>query len=211
MKSNQTTRIGILVSAITFVASGCGAPTSDDAASLEDTVLGDTASFDEVGAALSSHCAPEVDPSIAVPSGNKLAFALDAVGSQVYVCQASGSGYAWTLQAPDALLYKRGKKAGTHYAGPTWEYKDGSLVVGAKVSAFTPDTTAIPWLLLQATSHTGKGKMDDVTYVQRLYTEGGLAPDAATCTYEHVGEVSPIEYVATYYYFVPGKPPCGCK
>jgi hypothetical protein len=201
MKNHQVTHVGAFVSAFTFLAIGCSAPASED-----------DPSFDEVGAALSSMCAPAVDPSIAVPTGNKAAFALDATGSQVYVCQASGAGYAWTLQAPDALLYNNhGKEVGTHYAGPTWEYKDGSLVVAAKVAAFTPDPTAVPWLLLQATSHTGKGQMDDVTYVQRLYTVGGLAPDAASCTAEDVGDLSPIEYVATYYYFVPGKPPCGCK
>lgn len=193
MKSNRINHIGVLASICSSVALGCGGPASAD-----------EPAFDEVGAALSPKCAPEVDPSIAVPAGTKLAFALDALGSQVYVCQTSGSSYAWTLQAPDALLYKRGKKVGT-------QYTDGSLVIGTKVSAFTPDATTIPWLLLQATSHADKGKMDDVTFVQRLYTEGGLAPDAATCTADHVGEVTPTEYVATSYYFVPGKPPCGCK
>lgn len=199
MKNKRAIRVGTLT-AVTLVALGCGAPPDEEAAA-----------FDQVGAALSPRCAPKVDSSLAVPSGHKLALELDAVGSQLYVCAASGSSYAWTLQAPDALLYKRGKEVGSHYAGPTWEYKDGSRVVAAKVSAFTPDPTAVPWLLLEATSHAGKGKLDDVTYVQRLYTEGGLAPDAATCTADHVGELAPIEYVATYYFFVPGKPPCGCK
>lgn len=180
---------------------GCsGAPESD---SLE---LGD------VESALSKQCAPKVDASIQVPEGNKLAFSLDASGDQVYVCQASGSGYAWTLQAPDAKLYNaKGKEVGTHYAGPTWEYKDASSVVGTKQAAFTPDATAVPWLLLEATAHNGKGKMDDITYIQRLETIGGLAPAAATCTADNVGSLAPVEYSAVYYFFVSGKPPCGCK
>lgn len=184
-----------------LAATGCGgAP--------EET---DTVEFDQVESALSKSCAPEVDPALKVPDGNKLAFALDAFGYQVYVCQASGTSFGWTLQAPDATLYNaKGKEVGTHYVGPTWEYKDGSSVVGARLAGYTPDTTAIPWLLLQATAHTGSGKLAPVTYIQRLDTVGGLAPSATTCTAENVGELAPIEYSAVYYYFVSGNPPCGC-
>lgn len=198
----QIARQLTITSLVLAPLTGCGAVPNED----------DTLEFGNVESALSKHCAPNVDASIAVPEGNKLAFSLDASGDQVYVCQASGSAYAWTLQAPDAKLYNtRGKEVGTHYAGPTWEYKDGSSVVGTKVAAFTPDTTAIPWLLIQATAHDGTGKMDDITYIQRLETIGGLAPDASTCTAANVGSLAPVEYSAVYYYFVSGEPPCGCK
>src|SRR5688572_9105797 len=57
---------------------------------------------DDVGteeAALSSKCAPAMpDPTLNAPAGNKLAFTLDAVGVQIYTCQASG----WVFQAPEA-------------------------------------------------------------------------------------------------------------
>lgn len=216
-------RTSLLGMSVVCLVAACGAPASDedvngwaDSEATPEALQSHLSEEDSLGLLSAkghaSKCAPQVDESIAVPSGNRLAFELDAVGSQIYVCQASGAGYAWTLQAPEALLYNhRGKEVGSHYAGPTWEYKDGSLVVGTKLAAFTPDTTAIPWLLLEATGHSGEGKMEDVTYVQRLDTEGGLAPDAATCTADTVGAVVPVEYVASYYYFVPGKPPCGCK
>jgi hypothetical protein len=45
------------------------------------------------------------DPSLNVESGNQLAFWYDAIGAQIYVCQADASGkIAWMLQAPDAKL-----------------------------------------------------------------------------------------------------------
>lgn len=161
---------------------------------------------------LSRRCAPEVDATIAVPEGNRLAVTLDAIGSQVYICQASDSSYSWVLQAPDAILLNtRGKKVGTHYAGPSWEYRDGSVVTGARLASVTPDPTSIPWLLIQATPQTKSGKFSNITYIQRLDTVGGLAPDPTTCTPDRVGSLTPVEYTATYYFFEAGKAPCGCK
>jgi hypothetical protein len=46
---------------------------------------------------------------------------------------ADGSGFAWTLLAPEAFLFDRaGRKIGSHYAGPTWETFDGSKVGGGE-------------------------------------------------------------------------------
>jgi Protein of unknown function (DUF3455) len=162
--------------------------------------------------ALLVSCAPSVDAAIAVPAGNQLAFSFDATGVQIYTCQTTATGYAWAFQAPEATLFDaRGRNVGSHYAGPTWQYKDGSQVVGTKVAAVTPDATSIPWLLLQASSHTGQGKFAPVTYIQRLDTGGGLAPSAATCGASNVGEIARVDYVATYYFFKAGRPPCHCR
>jgi hypothetical protein len=140
--------------------------------------------------------------TLAVPAGNKVAFSYDAVGVQIYTCTTSGPGYAWVFQAPEATLYaKHGRVAGKHYVGPTWESIDGSTVVGSKVAAFTADPTAIPELLLQAVSHTGDGRMTDVTYVQRLDTVGGLAPTTG-CDATQAGVTARVDYTATYYFYV---------
>jgi hypothetical protein len=212
MINRITSSLVILTAFGAMVASGCGGASEEfDAPDFEGPEF-EALEFEQIDSDLSSNCAPTVDPLIQVPAGNKLGFELDAVGYQVYVCQSSTTGYAWALQAPDAKLYNsKGKEVGIHYVGPTWEYKDGSKVVGARVAGVTPDTTAIPWLLIQATAHEGSGKLAGVTYIQRLATVGGLAPAAATCTADNVGALAPIEYTAEYYYFVSGKPPCGCK
>jgi hypothetical protein len=137
-------------------------------------------------------------PTLAVPAGNRLAFHYDAVGVQIYACSAS----AWVFQAPEAALYgKRGRVKGKHYAGPTWESKDGSTVVGTKVAAFTADPTAIPELLLQAVSHAGDGRMSEVTYIQRLDTAAGLAPTTG-CDATTEGATARVDYTATYYFYV---------
>lgn len=157
----------------------------------------------DVGRASQALSAPVLpSPTLAVPDGNEAEFFFDAIGVQSYTCSATATGYGWVFQAPDATLFdKHGHAVGKHYAGPTWQFKDGSTVVGSKVAAFTADPTAIPELLLKAISHTGTGRMSDVTYIQRLDTVGGLAP-ATGCDASHVGSVARIDYTATYFFYV---------
>jgi hypothetical protein len=150
----------------------------------------------------SSHGYPSNVPAALTPAADQeLAFSLDASGVQKYQCRATATGFAWTFVAPEARLFRGHHDVGHHYAGPTWEYRDGSLIVGAKVAGATVDATAIPWLLLNVVSHGGpEGKMTDVTSVQRLQTVGGLAP-ATGCDADHVGAAADVPYTATYYFF----------
>jgi len=142
---------------------------------------------------------PLSNPILAVPSDSQLAFYYDAVGVQIYTCQATTTGHAWTLKAPEASLFDRPSHVVLeHYAGPTWESKvDHSKVVAKKVAEFSPHTDAIPELLLQVTSHDGKGVLAEVTYIQRLHTTGGVAP-AVVCDQSRVGSTARVNYTATY-------------
>jgi hypothetical protein len=155
--------------------------------------------------AFSSGCAPTVPPALAVPAGNKLAFHLDAIGTQNYRCQEGPTGFAWVFVAPEAkLLNGGGRVVGKHYVGPTWEAKDGSTVVGAKLAGVVSDPTSIPWLLLAAASHTGNGRMSEVTFIQRLDTVGGLAPTTG-CDATSAGSETKIDYAATYFFYEAGE------
>jgi hypothetical protein len=147
---------------------------------------------------------PLPDPRLAAPEGNRLAFYYDAIGVQIYSCQAAATGYAWTFQAPEANLYdRRGRLVVKHYGGPTWEsVGDHSKVVAKKLEEYTAHRDAIPELLLEATGHDGKGEMDDVSYIQRLDTAGGLAPTSG-CDAAHVGATARMDYTATYFFYRP--------
>jgi hypothetical protein len=148
-----------------------------------------------------SPCRAGLPAAPAAPAGNELAFELQAIGVQLYACDATSGAPAWTFQAPEATLTgPDGQASGKHFAGPTWEGADGSRVVGAKVAAATPDPSAIPWLLLAAASHAGTGRMAEVTFVQRVATWGGIAP-AAGCDPSHVGEVARVPYRAVYCFY----------
>lgn len=139
---------------------------------------------------------PPVCSNIQTPAGNELAFSVYALGVQIY----KWSGANWDFVAPLANLYADEDfhaLVGIHYAGPTWE-TIGSKVVATRVQGCAPDSTAIPWLLLQKSSTTGFGVLRRVTYIQRVNTAGGLAPTAPGTT---VGEEKRVPYTAEYYFY----------
>ena len=134
--------------------------------------------------------------------GAGAAIELRATGAQIYACEASSSGSAWRLKAPDAtLLDSTGSEFGHHFAGPSWQARDGSTVVGEVVtSSPAPTPGSIPWLVLRAKSHSGDGVFASVGFVTRTRTEGGSAPMAG-CDSAHIGAESRVPYSATYVFF----------
>lgn len=146
--------------------------------------------------------APEVPVDIAVPAGNKAFLTVHAIGVQIYACNPTATSPAWTFVAPRAdLLGRNGRRVGTHFAGPTWQARDGSSVVGVRDSGITVDPTSIPWLRLKTVSTTagpGGDRFAATTYIQRINTTGGLAPAATECTTATVGAVAEVPYTADY-------------
>lgn len=136
------------------------------------------------------------------PATQKLIFQARGVGDQVYTCKAVAGKYGWILKAPDArLLGADGQLLGHHFAGPTWEAKDGSRVLGKPVaSAPSPDSQSVPWLRLDAIQHDGNGTMSQVVSIQRLNTKGGKAPENG-CDNSHAGTVARVPYEAEYYFY----------
>jgi hypothetical protein len=193
------TRVLVLLVLLALSASACITPADQ----VEDEPL--TGSEQSLSA-----CLPAIPEALTVPDGNKLTFVLQAAGVQIYDCKAAADGsVSWVFRAPEADLFgHRGRLAGSHYAGPSWEALDGSTVVAARVAGASVDASAIPWLLLQATSHTGKGRMVDVTFIQRVNTAGGLAP-ASGCDAASAGAVAEVEYTADYLFYEAKAKPRG--
>jgi hypothetical protein len=103
-----------------------------------------------VGALATAQSVPTVPDSLKVPTGSVLVLRVKGAGDQVYVCDGS----SWTLSRPDAQLFDdSGNQIGSHFAGPTWQYKDGSRVTGKAIANASPDPGSVPWLLLQAKAH----------------------------------------------------------
>ena len=132
-----------------------------------------------------------------VMAGNRLTFHAFGVGVQIYRWNGTG----WTFVVPQAVLFAdagEGAIVGIHFGGPTWEGVDGSEVVGSVIQSCTPDPSAIPWLLLGAVSTEGPGVFGGVTFLQRLNTEGGLAPAVPGA---FVGQVARVPYTADYFFY----------
>jgi hypothetical protein len=147
------------------------------------------------GAIVSAKAAEPVPAALAAP-GETVVLSTHAEGAQVYECKAGVDGKPmWSFREPIATLLVDGKTIGRHYAGPNWEYSDGSAVAG-KVSASAPGATAndIPWLKLDVASHRGSGMLADVTTVQRINTHGGKRDGAC----DAVGSFLSVPYSADY-------------
>src|SRR4051794_30442227 len=150
--------------------------------------------------ALAGPPSPTVDPKIRVDEGNKVFLVGHATGVQIYTC----NGSVWSSAVPRANLYgDNGKLIISHFAGPSWQAKDGSRAVGTVVDKVTLDRTAIPWVLLSATTTPGPGgdRLVDTTFIQRTNTTGGLTPAAADCNAATAGTVVEVPYTAEYVFW----------
>jgi hypothetical protein len=141
-------------------------------------------------------------PMLAPPAGTRLILRSAADGVQIYVCEASSNGFVWVFKAPEAALFdENGRQVGKHFAGPSWQALDGSIVTGEVAGkADAPAAGAIPWLLLRAKSHSGAGQFAEIGFVQRLDTKGGLAPTGG-CDSAQVGREARMRYSATYVFY----------
>lgn len=150
---------------------------------------------------------PDVPDTIQPPGGEVVVLFAHGTGSQIYTCQAGADGrFSWTLKAPEAELHDRKDKViGSHSAGPTWKLKDGGEVTGKMVAQVDSlDAHSIPWLLVKAESHAGKGLLTSVTTIQRVHTHGGKPP-AEGCDPSHRDAETKSNYTADYYFYAPAR------
>ena len=138
---------------------------------------------------------PATPAALAVKKG-VVVDTVSASGAQIYECARMPKGqFAWSFREPKADLTKDGKPVGRHFAGPTWEFTDGTRVV-ARVAASAPakDAVDIPWLKLDVTQKAKKGPAAGAKYVLRTDTKGGVLSGA--CTTDK--EMRSVPYQATY-------------
>lgn len=151
------------------------------------------------GAAYAEVLIPE---QIKVPAGYSPILTTHAKGDQIYQCTLNKGEYAWETQAPDAKLFDaQGNIVGNHTAGPLWEYKEGSRVVGRVVNKIDmAPGKAISWLLVEVVSHKGNGLFSNVSFINRINTHGGLPPSSG-CEANHLGSEKRVAYTADYVFY----------
>lgn len=147
-----------------------------------------------------------LDPTLP-PANAHVKITAVGLGVQVYRCTPKDAGYQWTLEMPEATLFDSAthQPVGTHSAGPTWTWNDGSAITG-KVLQTRPssDPANVPWLLVEAHS-TGAatGMLADVTLVRRSDTQAGVPPTG--CDAAHQNNVVRVPYQATYTFYTASK------
>jgi Protein of unknown function (DUF3455) len=147
------------------------------------------------------------DP-VKVPSGNAVALETVGIGEITYECRdkkdanAQAGQMEWAFVGPMADLKDRSGKVIGKYFGPpaTWAANDGSSVSGAQVAVSPATAGNIPLQLVKANpanANSGMGVMTGVTYIQRVATQGGVAP-AMTCDAASKGKREIVKYQADY-------------
>ncbi len=155
--------------------------------------------------------APTAPTAIEVPAdGGGVLLHASGAGTQNYACTAgTDGGVSWVFVGPQADLSDcNGNVIGHHFASdggaayPEWiTTTDGTYVIGHKLAAYTPDggAASVPWLLLQAVGHGGNGTLSQVAYIQRLDTDGGVAPGTGC----DAGDMTQVPYTADYWFYGP--------
>lgn len=145
--------------------------------------------------------------AVQVPAGHKVAMETVGAGKITYECQAKADlpgQHAWVFVGPDATLTdRRMKKVGTYFGPPaTWASEDGSKVTGKQLAVAPGAPGSIPMQLVKADPASGMGAMQGVSYIQRVATQGGVAPKEP-CDASTVGRRQVVSYQADYIFWTP--------
>jgi len=161
------------------------------------------------GSGMKSYSQAGLPAPVMVPAGNKVSMETVGVGSITYECRAKAGAagqFEWFFVGPDARLNDRGgRQVGKYYGPPaTWESNDGSKITGTQVAVAAPAMSgAIPYQLVKANPAVGSGSMQGVTYIQRVATQGGVAP-AMPCGAGNLGQKQVVQYQADYIFYTAG-------
>jgi Protein of unknown function (DUF3455) len=146
---------------------------------------------------------PDIPDEVKVPDGNVLLLRAYGRGVQIYNCPFVEPPPA----TPHAILlrgHREGDLVAIHFKGPSWQATDGSIVVGDAPNAkhfVAPGSDGVDWLLLPVKSTTGNGLFSKVTFIQRLFTDGGKAT-LAGCNQVQNQSQELVEYSAQYLFYV---------
>lgn len=143
--------------------------------------------------------------AVKVPNGHQVSMETVGVGEITYECrekQAMPGQFEWAFVGPDAALNDRsGKQVGKYYGPPaTWESMDGSKLTATQVAVAPGAAGSIALQLVKANPAMGRGKMNGVTYIQRVATRGGVAP-AMACDAGTKGSKEIVKYQADYIFW----------
>ena len=146
---------------------------------------------------------PQAPDATLPPASAHVLYVTEGRGVQVYACTVQNGKFAWVFREPKADLFdtRTHQPVGTHTAGPTWTWNDGSEITGKLLKSVpSSDPANIPWLLLEAHSTGTAGALAPVAFVRRSDTQAGV-PLTSPCDAEHFNQVASVPYMATYTFY----------
>ena len=199
MSAHAGARLALGVSVLAIVA-GCAttsapAPSAPVAAGAERP-----AAHSAETATPAPPAQPALRTSIEPPEGVLAVLRLRGRGNQIFRCEARAGAFAWVFRLPEAeLADDQGRVIVHHGANYTFEHVDGSRVVGTIVGyERAAARNAITSVLLSARAF-GKGALGEVSWIQRIDTQGGMPPPACDALQE--GKVLRVPFSATFVFY----------
>ena len=143
--------------------------------------------------------------AVKVPAGHAVVMETVGVGEITYECRAKAAmagEFEWAFVGPKAVLNNRsGKMVGSYYGPPaTWEAADGSKITGTQLAVAPSSPGNIPLQLVKANPAMGTGAMTGISHIQRVATQGGVAP-AMACAAANMGQKQLVSYQADYIFY----------
>ena len=162
--------------------------------------------------------APDVPTEIVVPEGHVPFLVAHAVGTQGYFCVSSGASSTWVPFGPQATLFdEEDGQVMTHFLSPnpdqgwalraTWQSARDTSAIWAGLAIPSTDGNyvapgAIPWLRLmvvgQEPGPDGGDRLTAATYIHRVNTVGGIAPNTPC---NELDRRALVPYEADYYFY----------
>lgn len=144
-----------------------------------------------------------------------------ATGTQNYICLFPGADPDWVLVGPQATLFNDAdRQIVTHFLSPnpdeggtaraSWQHAQNTSAVWAKKVAESSDPAcaapgAIPCFRLQVVGveygPTGGQRLAETTFIQRVYTTGGMPPASGCGEAGQVGVRAFVPYTADYIFY----------
>jgi hypothetical protein len=169
---------------------------------------------------------PDVPGDLVVPEGHEPFLVGQAAGTQNYICMPAATGVAWKFLGPQATLFlpvhggNQQQQITTHFlstnpdengiARATWQHSFDSSRVWAFADRISTDASyvapgAIPWLrLVKAGAEFGPDGgsiLAQTTFIQRVNTNGGVAPAAGCAHVADIGVMALVPYTTDYYFY----------
>jgi hypothetical protein len=162
-------------------------------------------SMGTTGAMPARYSQVSLPPTVQVPAGHRVAMETVGAGDITYECRVKASmpgQFEWFFVGPDAKLMDRSGKVVGKYFGPpaTWESMDGSKLTATQLAVAPNGAGNIPLQLVKGNPAMGAGAMQGVSYIQRVATQGGVAPMTA-CDAANLGQKQVVKYQADYIFW----------
>jgi hypothetical protein len=150
-----------------------------------------------------------LSPQMRAGANEEPAFLLTGNGVHIYQCRVTANDattnaavntFAWSFVAPDATL-SDGARTTARLASPNLiESASDRGSVSGLVRASQQAGNNLPWTLMRAQPIGDAGLFTGVTSIQRVNTNGGMAP-ATGCNADSVGSEARVAYSADYYFY----------